>query len=354
MDNVSFVYAGGSSNTFAIRNDGSLWGWGSNAGWQLDDSGGGIRPNPIHLMDDVMYITTILHDVFVIRGDGSLWGWGDGTRIGADSQWVNVSSPARIMDNVVSITTGRTMTAGHMIYVIRGDGSLWAWGWNEFGQVGSGSSEIDIRHPVRVKENVISVATCGNSTFAIQNDGSLWAWGNNWNGRLGDGTNVERHHPVFIMGNVSYVTTTGTHTLALTLDGALYGWGTNSWGQLGDGGSPGQHNPVRIMDNIISISASGNNMPRSFAVCADSILWGWGYNSGGLGDGTRIGGTRNYPVFILDNVAAVTAGSSSRHGDRTFALRNDGSLWAWGHSWNVGLGDGTAMDRPYPVQVIFP
>ena len=102
-----------------------------------------------------------------------------------------------IMDgNVSFVSLGFSHTA-----VITDDGSLWTWGFNEFGQLGNGTSE-NSSIPVKVMENAAFVSAGGNHTMVITDDGSLWAFGATANGRLGDGTFGHRHTPMNVMGGV--------------------------------------------------------------------------------------------------------------------------------------------------------
>jgi len=82
---------------------------------------------------------------------------------------------------------------------IRTDNSLWAWGSQQWGQLGL--SDTTLRNvPTRVgSENNWSSVSAGNGhTMAIKTDNSLWAWGRNDAGQYGDGTWTERHSPVVI------------------------------------------------------------------------------------------------------------------------------------------------------------
>jgi alpha-tubulin suppressor-like RCC1 family protein len=72
---------------------------------------------------------------------------------------------------------------------VMSDGSLWAWGSNDYGQLGDGTKSLK-SSPVKIMDNVLSVSAGYNYSLAIKTDGSLWAWGNNMYGQLGlsDGT----------------------------------------------------------------------------------------------------------------------------------------------------------------------
>jgi alpha-tubulin suppressor-like RCC1 family protein len=78
--------------------------------------------------------------------------------------------------------------------VIKTDGSLWAWGLNEYGQLGDGTN-IDRLEPVKIMDSAASVSAGWYHAAAIKTDGSLLTWGFNGDGQLGDGTTIDRLKP---------------------------------------------------------------------------------------------------------------------------------------------------------------
>jgi alpha-tubulin suppressor-like RCC1 family protein len=81
------------------------------------------------------------------------------------------------------------------------DGTVWAWGYNFFGQLGDGTT-TQRTTPVQVPglTGVIAVAGSSYHSLAVRNDGTVWAWGNNGYGQLGDGTSTQRTSPVQVSG----------------------------------------------------------------------------------------------------------------------------------------------------------
>jgi hypothetical protein len=111
---------------------------------------------------------------------------------------------------------------------IRSDGTLWAWGYNGFGQLGDGTN-INRTSPVQVgAADIWREVACGfHSTTAIKSDGTLWAWGNNSSNQLGDGTGINRSSPVRIgsANNWIAVASGSSHTSAIKDDGTLWARG---------------------------------------------------------------------------------------------------------------------------------
>lgn len=137
------------------------------------------------------------------------------------------------------------------------------------------------------------------------------------------------------------------HSLAVLTDGTLLGWGDNSFGAAGAGaGVSIRRFPAQVgtADDWAAVSADG---VRSYGLKTDGSLWAWGDNSWGrLGDGTEV--DRYSPVRIGSerDWIAVSAGW-----DHTLALKEDGSLWVWGANIDGALGEGSTIDRTFPVRI---
>ena len=233
--------------------------------------------------------------------------------------------------------------------VLKKDGSVWAWGFNQFGELGDGTTTHRYTSvQVSGLTNVSSIATGRFHNLALKNDGTVWSWGHNRYGQLGDGTKYDKHAPVEVSGltNVSGIAAGGDISLALKTDGTVWSWGKNDEGELGDGTINDSYTPVQVrgLTNVSSIITGYN---QSFAFKNDGTVWAWGYNGNGLlGDGTT--NDRYSPVQVpnLTNVKAIVTG-----GFNSMALKEDGTVWTWGNNVFGQLGrEGT--DANYtPTQV---
>ena len=185
-------------------------------------------------------------------------------------------------------------------------------------------------------------------SIALKNDGTVWAWGNNDYGQLGDGTKTDSNVPVQVSGlsDVAAITAGGYHCIALKSDSTVWTWGWNAYGQLGDGSTANSVTPVRST-RLSSISAITGGGYHSLALKSDGVIWAWGRNNyGQLGDGTTNDRTTQVQVVKLSKIAFIAGGKT-----HSVALKSDGTVWAWGYNVFGQLGNKTTTNSATPVQV---
>jgi alpha-tubulin suppressor-like RCC1 family protein len=257
-------------------------------------------------------------------------------------------SPVSRADFVIS---GAIAEGGGNMFALASDGTLWAWGSNQFGSVGDGSTNPRST-PTQVLTSVRAVAVSGDFSFAIKEDGTLWAWGRNSSGQLGDGSTTERHSPVQItaLTNVIAVAAGESHTLAMTADRTVWAWGTNASGELGDGTTVPHSSPAHVI-GLAGISSIAAGQDFSLAVegdgDAEGIVWAWGANGRGqLGDGSTSMHAVPVRVIGLDSAVQVAASHES-----SFARLADGSIRGWGRNDSGELANETTTDATLPTAI---
>lgn len=255
------------------------------------------------------------------------------------------------------------------------DGRIFMSGENNVGQLGNGTF-VPSNVPVEVGsiDGVGSLPRCkqtqieGVSTFlALTNSGdTVIAWGPNQFGQVGDGTTDPKTFPVRVRGvngvgylqNIIQIATGNGNGYGLTEDGKVVSWGSNSFGQTGTGtfNTPVLYPeyvlkaPGDTLKNVQSISAGG---VFCLALLCDGSVWAWGRNNVfQLGQNTTVNSEFAIPVKnssgagVLSNIQKIEAGDNS-----AYALSSTDTLWVWGPNWDGRLGTGTGADHPLPTYV---
>lgn len=277
----------------------------------------------------------------------NVWGANGSGQLGLGDT-ANRSSPVQVGSDI----NWSTFSAfSSFVTSIKTDGTLWSWGSNSSGRLGLGNT-TSYSSPKQVGALTnwlkVSAAYC---CLAIKTDGTLWAWGQNTYGQLGDGTTVSKSSPVQIgaLTNWLKIAANGYYTsIAIKTDGTLWSWGRNNSGQIGNNTTTDQSSPVQIgaLTNWLSIAGGGYN-GHSFAIKTDGTLWAWGKNiTGQLG----LGNTTNYSspkqVGLLTSWLKISSGNYSG-----IAIKTNGTLWSWGFSnyGQLGLGNTTTYSSPKQV-----
>jgi hypothetical protein len=253
---------------------------------------------------------------------------------------------------------------------LRADGTVWAWGRNQDGQLGDGTITTRSRAVLLTDgggaaiTDVVAVAVGQYFSLALKRDGRVLAWGDNAQGQLGDGTTTTRLRPVAVLDTttlpltgVAAIAASSSYSMALTATGQVLAWGDNNYGQLGDGTQLDRSYPGLVEaaggSALTDITAIAAGYYHGLALSVDTKVWAWGYNPyGQLGDGTTT--RREQAVRVLESgggeladAIALTAGSY-----HSLALLADGTLRAWGNNTSGQLSDGTTSNSAFPVIVV--
>jgi alpha-tubulin suppressor-like RCC1 family protein len=288
----------------------------------------------------------------VIKSDGTLWAWGDNDS-GQLGDGTTTDSSVPVQESSHS-TDWSSVDAGYYHTVaMKSNGTVWCWGYNNHGQLGNSStanSSIPVQESSHSTWNMISAG--GFHTAAIKADGTLWSWGNNIEGEMADGTDSndrltptqESSHSIWNM-----VSAGGFHTAAIKTNGTLWSWGYTGDGQIGNNSVASIHVCLPQQEyshstNWVMLIAGGR---YTVAMKSDHTLWAWGNNNfGELGNGDFL--DRRVPVSVDNNSSDWQAFST---GDRhTIATKTNGELWTWGYNTSGQLGNGETTNRHTPVQ----
>ena len=239
--------------------------------------------------------------------------------------------------------TGRfvSVAAGNSFAIaLRSDGTVWGWGDDYQGQLGNGSND-DTTTAVEViglTGRVTSIACGFNHSLAVMSDGSVWAWGDNGSGALGTKTqDVFQNTPVRVAGldgGVIAVAGGTDQSLALKADGSVWSWGVIRLPI--SGASLGSDVPASVA-GIGRATAIGAGWDIDVVLGANGSVWSWGENLGDFGSGA--GGDSTTPVQAVGLPAGVTT-IAVKYAD-VYAITANGAVWAWGSNNHGELGNGT-------------
>src|ERR1035437_176055 len=345
-----FISAG-EIHSMSICNDSTVMSWGYNANGQLGDGINSVADSlhPVHVvtLNGIMGIAGGGWFSLALKKDSTVWAWGYNQmgQIG-DGSVFERDSPVQ----VTGLTGIKTVQAGFdFSTALKSDGTVWAWGNNSSGQLGDGLILADSTRPGQVIgiSNVADIASGQFHTLALKYNGSVWAWGGNQNGQLGYGTNTldsTTAGQVSIITNIIAIGCGYFHSLAVKSDSTVWTWGNNQYGQLGNGSTNTTGcncvSTLAQVNGLTGVIAVAGGHFHSLALKKDGTVWAWGYNiHGQLGNGNNNESYVPIQVSGLNNVVAISAGW-----EHSMALKSDGTVWEWGYNLYGQLGNGDELN----------
>jgi alpha-tubulin suppressor-like RCC1 family protein len=302
---------------------GTLRAWGFNGNGQLGDGSttSRLKPVRVRLPAGVRVQTVRAGGQFALAltTTGKVLAWG----FNGDGELGNGSHQTRRLPVAVKLPRGVRITAisagDDSALALTKTGRVLSWGSNVAGQLGNGTgAERQVPGYVRLPGHtkITSIAAGNKTGYAVTSAGRLLAWGLNQYGELGDGTTRLRETPVQARlpkgVKVAAATAGLLHALALTTDGRVLAWGFNTDGQLGNGSTADRHVPilVRLPQGTKKITALAAGKYFSMALTAGHDILTWGLNDEGqLGDGSTMDSLTPVRASNLDGFAAKAIGA---------------------------------------------
>lgn len=330
------------------------------------------------------------------------WGYNAFGQLGNDDskrENKDVAAPVPGLGPVNLVATG----AVHTLAAFKNNSTVKSWGSNYHGQLGVSSvattgTDAFSNKPLTVHFSGKAVKSIAAGSFhsvaVVANDpadttGVVYSWGYNGYGQLGDVSKIDRKVPVRVktatdinhdLSGITQVAAGSTHSLALASDGTVYAWGDNGANRRDDNGvveggqlgiaptasnAEGSTSALQVqvltdindpssnvpLDHVVQIAAGGST---SYALKDDGTVWAWGYN--GMGQLGR-GATFTTPYYVpatVDLPAGVTVTKISAGLDHVLALLSDNTVLSWGYNVFGQLGDKTTANRPTPERVLNP
>lgn len=291
----------------------------------------------------------VVNGVLMASGDNKWGQLGDGT-------FTSSEEPVTVLNYLnEELTDVKKISAGYGYnLILTEDGRVWSVGYNEYGKLGNGNSENQNKVvPVKGKNGngylrgFTDVAAGYKHSLAVKEDGSVWAWGSNSHGQLGTGNRTMSIYPVRTVGvdgedwikDAVSAAANADCSMVLHMDGTVSMWGNNDKGQLGNGNKENQTRPVKVRNEngtgvLANIKQIATAEGCSLALSKDGTVWSWGGNQNGrLGDGTTI--DRYYPQKVqksdaygggeLSDIIFISAGYYFNA-----AVDSNGYVWVWG------------------------
>ena len=247
------VYAG-DQTLLATKTDGTLWSCGLNNAGQLGQGNGTYYSSPVQIPGTSWALgSDKIHGPYranaAIRTNGTLWTWGEDDHGElAHNNNTNYSSPKQVGTDTTWSKISFGKYNGH---AIKTDGTLWGWGRNAYGCLGQNQAEAQlgkVSSPVQVPgTNWSTIAAGFDFALATKTDGTAWAWGLNERGQLGHNNKTEYSSPVQVPGTTWSKFAAGyNHSIAVKTDGTAWTWGYNEYGQLGQNNVTQYSSPVQV------------------------------------------------------------------------------------------------------------
>lgn len=275
---------------------------------------------------------------------GSVWGWGyyvtsSGTYVANTG---NSLSPVQMGTD----TTFARLAHGvgyNGTAAIKTNGTLWQLvvGTPNWVQIGTATTWADVW---------LGSADTGTAMtfFGTQTDGTMWAWGYNAQGQVGAGNTSATPTPVQV-GTTWGGTALGAGICALSMtilraNGTLWIHGSDSYGQWGNGTtSSSSLTPVQIgtATDWAFVTCSGCT---TFAIKQNGTLWAWGYNGAyNFGNGTVTNSTVPLQIGTASDWKSIIATGFANPAPFAFGLKTNDGLWGVGANNNGQLGNSTTV-----------
>ena len=329
-----------------------------------------------------------------LKADGTVWSHGQNQygQLGVgDTNSYNEPQKVKIIKNTIKNEDGskteiedtiKDISVGNYhVLALSETGKVYAWGYGEKGQLGTGSGYSN-EEPVVVKDiyrkqlqDIVKVEAGENVSFAITSKGKVYAWGNGYSSRAqlldlpenavditskyvltGDGKvyNISTKEQLPIVGKIVDLDEGTNHTVMLTNDGKAYAIGDNTYGQLSNGNNvPSETTPVAVRKNSENIFTGIKEIKAgdktTVIVTTDGKLYACGMN-----DNNELGIENKEILDVntpqenknIENVIFANIGTN-----HVVAIKEDGEVDAFGYGKNGELGSRNDKNSIIPVMV---
>ncbi|MEY2425022.1 MAG: hypothetical protein QOI61_594 [Actinomycetota bacterium] len=317
--------AGGSAFTLSLDASGRVFAWGNNFEGELGNgTHGNSQPHPVQVagLPTISVIDAGDNHALALATDGTIWAWGSNERgqIGNGQAGGTVDVPFHVpgVANAVAIAGG-----GAYSLAVLADGSMVGWGSNDAYQLGLGGDiDAPVTQPTALPaiSGVVKASGGGAFSVALKQDGTVWAWGSNRSGESSGWATPQQE-----AADATDIAAGREHGLALRSDGTVVCWGSNLFGQCGATTTPNTI-PAQVVPNLQGVVDVAAGIFTSYALDSAGKIWAWGDNGDAeLGDGTHTTGQHYAPQMTVGPRTATAIDAGSQH---AFALAGSRPVFA--------------------------
>lgn len=334
-----------------VKDDGTLWTWGTGSLLRKTETGQDPTPRPVDDIHDAVAVSGGGGHMLLLRKDGTVWGWGsnhDG-EIDPSDKDTSIDELRQIkgIDNVVDIVAGADDS-----FFITKDGFVYTIGLNEKGWTNGANEKNKIPTKIPNLTNIIRVESRGNVLLALNQKGELFSTGTDWRS-LGreilvktDGIEFYPANQVFLPKKVVDFFADGSNLGALLEDGQVWIWGANNRAGLAVSNKSRIPLPIKnqYLHQIVNIGIGS-------AVSKNNELYIWGQQ--GFGESKNSVSIKNYyqPILIKQNIDSL----EFVFGYQTSGLLSkDGSAWYWDRNDLGQRGTGEIIKTLYEDYILTP
>ncbi|WP_338058848.1 InlB B-repeat-containing protein [Bifidobacterium mellis] len=328
----TFTYtqvAAGGFHVLAIGSDQIVYSWGANDHGQLGDNTTVDHSTPHSVPDPsdtsrpfkAVQVSAGAYDSAAIDLNGNVYTWGsegnsrDGDFNPSFTQPQKTPAPAAAPDGSGQGLQAVQVSLGwSFILALDADGNAYAWGYNNYGQLGNNStSSTYTATPAKVRDpnspedpnkglQATQISAGTDHGLAIDKNGAVLSWGHNNSGQLGNSSTYDQPVPKPVKnsgktGNFTAVSISAgvIYSLAVDSAGNTWGWGYNAYGQVGNGDVYPLQTPTKVLSTDSSAN-TGESLQatqisaaqyHSLAIGRDGNAYAWGDNTyGQLGNGS--------------------------------------------------------------------
>lgn len=292
-----------------------------------------------------------------LRVDGSVWTWGQNTygQLGTNDT-ISRDDPVKVVfDNNVKI---KAVSAGKdYSLALDTNGNVWGWGKNTYYEIGQ-VNQTKVLKPRMITKNVniVKISAGANTSVMIADDGTIYTYGLNSDGQAGTGdyTSKVANRANYDCLNVIDISAGNAHVMALKADGTVWVTGSNAYGQLGDNNKAVKqvniYQKVELPETIVYIEAGENSC---FAISNTGNVYAWGQNNyGQLGVADKQNRYEPQKIDTLSNIREISSGIN-----HTIARDGNGYIYVSGTNKQGELGTGNndpkiAYDRINTINTI--